>query len=119
MARHFDPRRRDRHRNCRSLADHAHAVSAGGGELTQLTSDRGQSWPYSFSPDNEHIAFGGEREGVWNIYVVSRKTRRVTQLTHFTTDNGHARFPAWSRRGNRIVFVRGEWTASLWTVKLP
>ena len=98
---------------------HAGIIPALGGELTQLTSDRGQSWPYSFSPDNEYIAFGGEREGVWNIYVVSRKTKRVTQLTHFTTDNGHARFPAWSRRGHRIVFVRGEWTASLWSVKLP
>jgi Tol biopolymer transport system component/DNA-binding winged helix-turn-helix (wHTH) protein len=93
-------------------------VSAEGGEVELLTSGQGQSWPYSFSPDAEQVAFGGQREGVWNIYTVSRRTKRVTQLTRYASDAGHARFPAWSPRGNRIAFVRAEWTATLWTLKL-
>jgi Tol biopolymer transport system component len=96
---------------------HAGIVSAEGGPVEQLTVDDGQSRPASFSPDNANIAFAGERGGVWNIYSVSRATKHVTQLTHFT--DGTVAAPAWSPRGNRIVFVREAWTSSLWTLKLP
>jgi Tol biopolymer transport system component/DNA-binding winged helix-turn-helix (wHTH) protein len=95
-------------------------VSAGGGPVEQLTSGRGIRWPYTFSPDNDWVAFAGglDSTAVWNVSVVSRTTREVRPLTHFTTTGG-ARFPAWSPRGNRIVFSRPESFRSLWTVKLP
>lgn len=96
---------------------HVGVVSAEGGPVEQLTFDRGTSWPGSFSPDSDRIAFAGIRQGTWNIYTVSRSTKQVKQLTHF--DSGSARFPAWSPRGNRIVFARAEARSSLWTVKLP
>ena len=40
-----------------------------------LTDARGQSWPHSWAPDNDRIAFAGQRDGVWNLYTVSRRTR--------------------------------------------
>ncbi len=97
---------------------HIGAVSADGGTIQQLTFDEGLSRSMSFSPDNDWIAFAREREGVWNIYMVSRSTKEVNQLTHFTRTDQYVFYPAWSPRGNRIVFERAEWKASLWTVKL-
>ena len=97
---------------------HVGIVSADGGAVEQLTFDQGQSRPYSFSPTNSHIAFAGQRDGVWNVYAVSRATKHVTQLTHFVK-HGLLMYPAWSPRGHRIVFQRAESTTSLWTLKLP
>jgi len=97
---------------------HVGIVSADGGAVEQLTFDQGQSRPYSFSPDNSRIAFAGQRNGIWNVYVVSRATKEVTQLTHFMKQ-GLLMYPAWSPRGHRIVFQRAESTTSLWTLKLP
>jgi Tol biopolymer transport system component len=98
---------------------HVGVVSAEGGPVEQLTSGQGIRWPYTFSPDGDRIAFGGglRGESIWNIHCVSRRTKEVKQLTHFTT--GGARYPAWSPRGDRIVFTRAERTGSLWTVRLP
>jgi Tol biopolymer transport system component/DNA-binding winged helix-turn-helix (wHTH) protein len=98
---------------------HVGVVSAEGGPVEQLTFGHGIRWPYTFSPDGDRIAFAGglQGESVWNIYSVSRRTREVTQLTRFSS--GGARFPAWSPRGNRIVFTGAERTGGLWTVKLP
>jgi Tol biopolymer transport system component/DNA-binding winged helix-turn-helix (wHTH) protein len=92
-------------------------VRAEGGAVEQLTSGPGPRWPYTFSPDADRIAFGAGESGVWNVFSVSRSTRQVKQLTRF--DTGIARFPAWSPRGDRIVFVRQEESSGLWTARLP
>ncbi len=94
-------------------------VSPAGGEVTQLTDARGQSWPHSWAPDNERIAFAGQRDGVWNVYTVSRVTRQVTQVTFFTSAAGYVRYPAWSPRGSRVVFERSQDTVNVWMATLP
>jgi Tol biopolymer transport system component/DNA-binding winged helix-turn-helix (wHTH) protein len=94
-------------------------VARDGGPVTQLTFERGQSWPHSWAPDNDRIAFAGEREGVWNVYTVSRRTRAVTALTRFKSPSGYVRFPAWSPRGERVVFERSLRTGGVWTLTLP
>ena len=65
-------------------------------ELEMLVTERGQSWPFSWAPDNDRIAFAGARDGVWNIYTVSRKTKEVRQLTDFNSVEGYVRYPSWS-----------------------
>jgi Tol biopolymer transport system component len=94
---------------------HVGVVSAQGGPVDQLTAGRGVTWGYSFSPDGDRVAFarGPLAEGGSSLYTVSRRTRELKLLT------AGARFPAYSPRGNRIVFSRAERTASLWTVRLP
>ena len=94
-------------------------VSRDGGPVEQLTNERGQSWPHSWAPDNDRIAFAGQRGGVWNIYTVSRRTRAVTQVTFFTSGAGYVRYPAWSPAGSRVVFERALESANVWTLALP
>jgi Tol biopolymer transport system component/DNA-binding winged helix-turn-helix (wHTH) protein len=93
-------------------------VPSAGGAIELLTADAGQSWPHSWSPDGERILYAAEREAVWNIWEVSRRTRAERQLTHFTSSSGYVRYPTWSPRGSRIVFERETHTATIWTVQL-
>ena len=103
----------------RGDSTHIGVVSRDGGPVEQLTDARGQSWPHSWAPDNDRIAFAGQRDGVWNLYSVSRRTRAVTQITFFTSGSGYVRYPAWSPSGSRIVFERALDTSNVWTMTLP
>ena len=96
---------------------HVAVVPRDGGPLEMLTAAAGQSWPHSWTPDGERIAFAGERSGVWNVYVVSRRTKAVTPLTRFDSPSGYVRYPAWSPNGDRIAFERSIRRASVWTVR--
>ncbi len=89
-----------------------------GGEITQLTSGRGQSWPGSWSPDGDKIAFAGLRDGVWNIWWVSRRTRAQKQLTNNTKPNVYVRYPSWSPRGNQIIYEYAETSGNVWLIEL-
>lgn len=89
-----------------------------GAAIVPLVKASGQSWIYSWSPDSARVAFAGARGGFWNVFEAARDTGVVRQLTHFADHNGYVRYPAWSPRGDRIVFERSIATASLWTAKL-
>jgi Tol biopolymer transport system component/DNA-binding winged helix-turn-helix (wHTH) protein len=79
-----------------------------GGAPTQLTFGRGDNWPYSWSPDGDRVAFAGSRNGVWNIWWVSRSTRMIKRLTDNTKPGVVMRFPDWSPLGNQIVYEQCE-----------
>ncbi|MGE5813937.1 MAG: winged helix-turn-helix domain-containing protein [Acidobacteriota bacterium] len=102
----------------RGDSTHVGIVPAAGGPMQTLVDARGQSWPHSWSPDGERVAFAGERNGVWNVWAVSRVTRQARQLTHFTSAAGYVRYPAWSPDGRRIVFERQTPSAGVWTLQL-
>jgi Tol biopolymer transport system component/DNA-binding winged helix-turn-helix (wHTH) protein len=89
-----------------------------GGPHTQLTFERGQSWPGSWSPDSDKVAFAGQRDGVWNIWWVSRKTKAELQVTNYTKPNAYVRYPAWSPRGDQIVYEYAETTGNIWMMEL-
>ena len=89
-----------------------------GGEPTQLTFDHGRSWPYTFSPDGDKIAFAGDRNGVWNVWWVSRSTKQEKQLTNYTKLNAYVRYPAWSPLGNQIAYEYAETTGNIWLMEL-
>jgi Tol biopolymer transport system component len=93
-------------------------MSSDGGPVEMLVEEQEQNWPFEWSPDDSTISFAGERAGVWNIYTVSRASKQVRQLTHFTSMSGYVRYPAWSPVRPRIVFERAEHRGSLWTTKL-
>ena len=94
-------------------------MPANGGPAVQLTDVRGQNWPSDWAGDNERIVFAGQRDGVWNVYTVSRTTREVKQITAFTSPAGYVRYPIWSPRAARVVFERSSDIAQVWTATLP
>lgn len=93
-------------------------IPAEGGEPEVLTDAPGLSWPHDFSPDGDRVAFAGFRDGRWNVYWVSRTTRRETRLTSFTRPNAYVRYPAWSPAGDRLVFEYAETTGNVWLLEL-
>jgi Tol biopolymer transport system component len=94
-------------------------VPAAGGESRQLTFEPAHSWPWGWSPDGDKIAFAGSRDGVWNIYWVSLSDGRTRQLTHHRDGLGtFVRYPAWSPRGDQIVYERFLATADIWAMEL-
>ncbi len=93
------------------------SVPAGGGAPTVLVPDKGLSWPYDFSPDGGRISFAGQRDGVWNVYWVARKDRTVRRLTDNTQKRVFLRYPAWSPRGDHVVYERSETTGNVWLLE--
>ena len=93
-------------------------MPSGGGEVTQLTFDHGQSFVYDWSPDGDKIVFAGQRNGIWNVYWFSLSTKQEKQLTHYTQLNEYVRYPAWSPLGNQIVYEYAETTGNIWLMEL-
>jgi Tol biopolymer transport system component/DNA-binding winged helix-turn-helix (wHTH) protein len=89
-----------------------------GGPLVPLTHDSGQNWPASWSPDDKEIAFAGFRNGIWNVFAVSRGSGKERQLTHYTHASTFVRYPDWSSDGRQVVYEYGTSTANVWLVKL-
>nr|MBA3765393.1 PD40 domain-containing protein [Acidobacteriota bacterium] len=97
---------------------HVAIIPNSGGTPIQLTFDHGQSYPHSWSPDGSRIAFAGLRNGVWNIWWVTRDGKTQKQLTNNTKLNVFLRYPAWSPRGDKIVYEYAETTGNIWIVDL-
>jgi len=97
---------------------HVGVVSKNGGAVEQITNATGLSSPGSWSPDGDQIAFAGQRDGVWNIWTVSRRTRLSRRLTRFTGPSEYVSYPSWSPDGRRIAFARDIRRGSVWTVQV-
>ena len=93
-------------------------MSSDGGPATQLTFERGKSWPHSWSGDGDKIAFAGQRDGVWNLYWISRTTKVPKQLTNNIKPNTFLRYPAWSPGGDQVIYEYAEVTSNIWMTEL-
>jgi Tol biopolymer transport system component/DNA-binding winged helix-turn-helix (wHTH) protein len=98
---------------------HVAIVPAAGGEPTILTREKGLSWPRGFSPDGEKILFAGQRNGLWDIYWISRRGGPEHRLTDYTSRHSFVRYPSWSPRGSQIVYEYAETTGNIWLMDLP
>lgn len=97
---------------------HLMVMPSSGGPITQLTSGRGNDWPNDWSQDGDKIVFAGQRDGIWNIFWISRSTKEERQLTNFTKLNAFVRYPAWSPVGDQIVYEYAESTSNIWLLEL-
>lgn len=93
-------------------------IPKAGGPLVSLTHDAGQNWPASWSTDDKEVAFAGFRNGIWNVFAVSRDSGKERQLTHYTHANTFVRYPDWSPDGRNVVYEYGTSTANVWLLKL-
>ncbi len=86
--------------------------------ITPFVTERGNSWPNDWSPSGKTIAYAGEREGVWNVWIVDVATGVSRALTHFTLPVGYVRYPVFSAKGDRLVFERAMRTSTIWTMQV-
>jgi len=93
-------------------------IPSSGGEPTQLTFDKSKDFPGGWSPDGDRIVFAGRRNGIWNIYWMSRTTKVQKQLTNYTKLSAFVRYPAWSPLGNQIVYEYAEANGNIWMLEL-
>jgi Tol biopolymer transport system component/serine/threonine protein kinase len=97
---------------------HLMVMPAEGGTPTQLTFEKGQSWAFDWSPDDDKILFAGFRNGKWNVFSYSLSTKREQQLTDYGKLNAFVRYPAWSPKGNQIIYEYSETTGNVWVADL-
>jgi len=94
-------------------------LPATGGEMRVLRQGPGESYPHGWSPDGTRIAFTGQRDGLWNIYWISRNGGPEHRLTDYRNRHAITRYPAWSPRGDQIVYEVAETTGNIWLMDLP
>lgn len=56
----------------------------------------------AWSPDGEHLALAGLRDGNWDLYRIARDGSGLTRLTEHPAFDGA---PAWSPDGRRLAFT--------------
>jgi len=76
-------------------------MNADGTGQTRLTDNPADDVDPTWSPDGSKIAFYSNRDGDYEIYVMSAGGTGVTKLTDNTAGDGD---PDWSPDGTRIVF---------------
>jgi len=76
-------------------------MSAGGGELQQLTTDSTPDWAPRFSPDGSRIGFYAYRSGNRDLWVMPASGGQAKQITR---NPAHELNPSWSPDGNSLAF---------------
>jgi Tol biopolymer transport system component len=74
-------------------------MNADGSRQTRLTENQDNDQNPAWSPDGEHIAFAGVRDGKGGLYVMNADGGNFTRLTA----TGGTR-PSWSPDGRKIVY---------------
>ena len=71
------------------------AISPSGSTPRPLTSGQGDNQSATWSPDGRHLAFQSNRNGRWQVFVMSIDGSMTTRITQGTTE---ATSPSWSPR---------------------
>jgi Tol biopolymer transport system component len=88
------------------------------GTMRALTNERGQTWVRSWSPDGRKIAVAALRERVWNLRWIDVESGLQGNMTAPGRPREFVRYPAWSRRGDLVVYERGEMRGNIWMLTL-
>lgn len=96
---------------------HAGVLDMESGALRRLTSERGQTWVRSWSPDGRKIAAALFRNGKWNLRWIDAQSGATGAITVPSAPNVYVRYPEWSPRGDTVVYERGELRGNVWMLR--
>jgi Tol biopolymer transport system component len=94
-------------------------VSLSDREVRLLTTEPGTRWGGSWSPEGDKYAYAALRDDRWNLWWVSLADGRERRLTDYSLPRSYVRYPAWSPRGDQIVFEYADTTGEIWQLQLP
>ena len=103
----------------RGRSTHVGVISAHGGAVEQVTKEEGFAWPFSFLPGSDRISYTAMRGGAWNVYWTSRTTGHTERITNFHSLAALVFYPAWSPRGDRVVFEHGMNQSNIFYARIP
>ena len=98
-------------------------VSSAGGTANRMTSHPGRELFPKFSPDGKWLAFTGQYDGNFNVYVMPASGGQPRQLTFYQGSAGqlsdrmgiHNEVIAWTPDSQRIVFLSRRDASNGWT----
>ena len=100
-------------------------VSSQGGEAHRITTQPGRELFPKFSPDGKWIAFTGQYDGNFNVYVMPAEGGQPKQLTflqggHPLSDRMgiHNEVVTWSADSSRVYFLSRRDSSNGWTRRL-
>ena len=96
---------------------HLGVVPIDGGEVVQLTRERGQSWVRSWSADGSRVVFAAQRDGVWSLRAVSTKDRTETVILPAAPAAAYVRYPEWSSKNDTVVYEQGQSWGNIFTLR--
>ncbi len=79
--------------------------------VTQLTSGGSDNVMPSISPDGQRVAFSSNRNGNWDVFVMSIGGGQPVQITGDSADEIH---PSWSPDAKQMIFSRLGETSGRW-----
>ena len=98
-------------------------ASSAGGDARRITSDPGRELFPKFSPDGKWIAFTGQYDGNFNVYVMPAQGGQPRQLTFFQGGAAplsdrmgiHNEVLTWFPDSKRVVFLSRRDASNGWT----
>jgi tricorn protease len=98
-------------------------ASSSGGDARRITSDAGRELFPKFSPDGKWIAFTGQYDGNFNVYVMPAQGGQPKQLTFYQGAAAplsdrmgvHNEVVAWFPDSKRILFLSRRDASNGWT----
>ena len=101
-------------------------ASATGGAAHRITADAGRELFPKFSPDGKWIAFTGQYDGNFNVYVMAADGGQPRQLTFFQGAAAplndrmgvHNEVVTWTPDSRRVLFLTRRDAANVWTKRL-
>lgn len=101
-------------------------VPSAGGTAHRITADSGRELFPKFSPDGKWIAFTGQYDGNFNVYVMPSDGGQPRQLTFFQGQAEplsdrmgiHNEVVTWTPDSKRVVFLSRRDSPNVWTKRL-
>jgi Tol biopolymer transport system component len=87
----------------------------GGGAAKQITRSKTDQWSPAWFPDNRHLAYSSDQNGIYQIYVVNIESGEATQITFGDADS---EYPVVSPDGSQIAFVSEKNEANIFSLDL-